>query len=180
MYIVVLFQNQCCRDSLFLLPNWYCWKYFLFFFIVTNIRSAAKVLCSTDVVETVIIGLVFVDQTFSASLLLVTIIQTKLPLILEKRTKREATTLNNGNTIYCVIIYVPEQRSLGKSIWENSRGWSFWKQSRKKLTNGILCLQSWQGLCLSYFWVRPKKLSARRDEKQGKVKTMVNSLLQGY
>ena len=79
-------------------------------------------MCSTDVVETVIIGLVFVDQTFSASLLLVTIIQTKLPLILEKRTKREATTLNNENTIYCVIIYVPEQRSLGKSIWENSRG----------------------------------------------------------
>ena len=70
---------------------------------MTNIGSAAKVLCSTDVVETVIIGLVFVDQTFSASLFLVTIIQTKLPLILEKRTKREATILNNGNAFYCLI-----------------------------------------------------------------------------
>ena len=77
-------------------------------------------MCSTDVVETVIIGLVFVDQTFSASLLLVTIIQTKLPLILEKRTKREATTLNNGNA--------SEQKSLGKSMWENSRG--VWENSR--------------------------------------------------
>ena len=45
----------------------------------------------------------FVDQTFSASLFLVTIIQTKLPLILEKRTKREATILNNGNAFYCLI-----------------------------------------------------------------------------
>ena len=76
-------------------------------------------MCSTDVVETVIIGLVFVDQTFSASRDNHT---NQVTTHIGKRTKREATTLNNGSTIYCVIIYVPEQRFLGKSIWENSRG----------------------------------------------------------